>query len=129
MDSSENILQEKIIVITTLYLHSLLVDIYHFGPYYFNHRTFKFSQSYIDLFIYSVLLMSIMDHYRYATRPLVEYNLDLYTDRASFLGWLEHMSERKRLAIILDPSVPDPARTKKQKSSSFWCFEKGGIRT
>ena len=56
-----------------------------------------------------------MDHYGYATRPLVEYSLDLYTDRASFLGWLEHMSERKRLTIILDPAASDPARTKNKK--------------
>ena len=56
-----------------------------------------------------------MDHYGYATRPLVEYNLDLYTDRASFLGWLEHVSERKRLTIILDPAASDPARTKNKR--------------
>ena len=56
-----------------------------------------------------------MDHYGYATRPLVEYSLDLYTDRASFLGWLEHMSERKRLTIILDPAASDPARTKNKR--------------
>ena len=59
--------------------------------------------------------MSIMDHYGYATRPLVEYNLDLYTDRASFLGWLEHMSERRRLTITLDPAASDPTRTKNKR--------------
>ena len=59
--------------------------------------------------------MSIMDHYGYATRPLVEYNLDFYNDRASFLGWLEHMSERKRLTIILDPAASDPTRTKNKR--------------
>ena len=59
--------------------------------------------------------MSIMDHYGYATRPLVEYNLDLYTDRANFLGWLEHMSERRRLTITLDPAASDPARTKNKR--------------
>ena len=64
---------------------------------------------------YSVQLMSIMDHYGYATRPLVEYNLDLYTDRASFLGWLEHMSERRRLTITLDPAASDPTRTKNKR--------------
>ena len=64
---------------------------------------------------YSVQLMSIMDHYGYATRPLVEYNLDLYIDRASFLGWLEHMSERRRLTITLDPAASDPARTKNKR--------------
>ena len=56
-----------------------------------------------------------MDHYGYATRPLVEYSLDLYNDRASFLGWLEHMSERKRLTIILDPAASDPAKTKNKR--------------
>ena len=59
--------------------------------------------------------MSIMDHYGYATRPLVEYNLDFYNDRASFLGWLDHMSERRRLTIILDPAASDPARTKNKR--------------
>ena len=54
--------------------------------------------------------MSIMDHYGYTTRPLVEFNLSIYTKRASFLGWLSHMSERKRLAITLDPASSEPAR-------------------
>ena len=67
------------------------------------------------LSFYSVQLMSIMDHYGYATRPLVECNLDLYTDRASFLGWLEHMSERRRLTITLDPAASDPTRTKNKR--------------
>ena len=56
--------------------------------------------------------MSIMDHYGYTTRPLVEFNLDLYTERTSFLGWLSHMSKRKRLAITLDPAASEPARFK-----------------
>ena len=59
--------------------------------------------------------MSIMDHYGYATRPLVEFNLDIYTERASFLGWLSHMSERKRLAITLDPAASEPARFKNKR--------------
>ena len=59
--------------------------------------------------------MSIMDHYGYATRPLVEYSLDFFSDRASFLGWLEHMSERKRLTIILDPAASDSADTKNKR--------------
>ena len=59
--------------------------------------------------------MSIMDHYGYTTRPLVEYNLDLYTERASFLGWLGHMSERRRLAITLDPASSEPARFKNKR--------------
>ena len=54
--------------------------------------------------------MSIIDHFGYSTRPLVEYNLELYTERASFLGWLNHMSERKRLAITLDPASSEPTR-------------------
>ena len=56
-----------------------------------------------------------MDHYGYATRPLVEYNLDLYTERASFLGWLGHMSERRRLAITLDPASSEPAKFKNKR--------------
>ena len=56
-----------------------------------------------------------MDHNGYATRPLVEYNLDLYTERASFLGWLGHMSERRRLAITLDPAPSEPARFKNKR--------------
>ena len=59
--------------------------------------------------------MSIMDHFGYATRPLVEFNLDIYTERASFLGWLSHMSERKRLAITLDPAASEPARFKNKR--------------
>ena len=63
----------------------------------------------------SVQLMSIMDHFGYTTRPLVEFNLDLYTERASSLGWLNHMSERKRLAITLDPAASEPARFKNKR--------------
>ena len=59
--------------------------------------------------------MSIMDHYGYSTRPLVEFNLGLFTERASFLGWLSHMSERKRLAITLDPAASEPARFKNKR--------------
>ena len=56
-----------------------------------------------------------MDHFGYATRPLVEFNLSIYTDRASFLGWLSHMSERRRLAITLDPAASEPARFKNKR--------------
>ena len=59
--------------------------------------------------------MSIMDHFGYTTRPLVEFNLSIYTERASFLGWLSHMSERKRLAITLDPASSEPARFKNKR--------------
>ena len=59
--------------------------------------------------------MSIMDHYRYTTRPLVEFNLSIYTERASFLGWLSHMSKRKRLAITLDPASSELARFKNKR--------------
>ena len=69
--------------------------------------------------------MSITDHYGYTTRPLVEYNLDLYTDRASFLGWLGHMSERRRLAITLDPAASDPARTKNKRVQVTSDLERG----
>ena len=67
------------------------------------------------IYLNSVQLMSIMDHFGYTTRPLVEFNLDIYTDRASFLGWLSHMSERKRLAITLDPAASEPARFKNKR--------------
>ena len=59
--------------------------------------------------------MSIMDHFGYPTRPLVEFNLSIYTERASFLGWLGHMSERRRLAITLDPAASEPARFKNKR--------------
>ena len=59
--------------------------------------------------------MSIMDHFGYTTRPLVEFNLSIYTERASFLGWLSHMSERKRLAITLDPAASELARFKNKR--------------
>ena len=56
-----------------------------------------------------------MDHFGYTTRPLVEFNLSIYTERASFLGWLSHMSERKRLAITLDPAASELARFKNKR--------------
>ena len=59
--------------------------------------------------------MSIMDHFGYTTRPLVEFNLSIYTERASFLGWLSHMRERKRLAITLDPAASELARFKNKR--------------
>ena len=59
--------------------------------------------------------MSIMDHFGYTTRPLLEFNLSIYTERASFLGLLSHMSERKRLAITLDPAASEPARFKNKR--------------
>ena len=59
--------------------------------------------------------MSIMDHHGYSTRPLVEFNLNIYTERASFLGWLSDMSERRRLAITLDPAASEPARFKNKR--------------
>ena len=59
--------------------------------------------------------MSIMDHFGYPTKPLVEFNLSIYTERASFLGWLSHMSERRRLAITLDPAASEPARFKNKR--------------
>ena len=59
--------------------------------------------------------MAIMDHFGYPTRPLVEFNLSIYTERASFLGWLNHMSERRRLAITLDPAASEPARFKNKR--------------
>ena len=59
--------------------------------------------------------MSIIDHFGYPTRPLVEFNLSIYTERASFLGWLSHMSERRRLAITLDPAASEPARFKNKR--------------
>ena len=63
--------------------------------------------------------MSITDHFGYHTRPLVEFNLSIYTERASFLGWLSHMSERRRLAITLDPAASEPARFKNKRIQAF----------
>ena len=63
--------------------------------------------------------MSIMDHFGYPTKPLVEFNLSIYTERASFLGWLSHMSERRRLAITLDPAASEPARFKNKRIQAF----------
>ena len=71
--------------------------------------------SYSLIYLNSVQLMSIMDHFGYPTRPLVEFNLSIYTERASFLGWLSHMSERRRLAITLDPAASEPARFKNKR--------------
>ena len=59
--------------------------------------------------------MSILDHFGYATQPLVEYHMTIFTDRASFMGWLSHLSERRRLEIILDPRASGPSLTKNKK--------------
>ena len=67
------------------------------------------------MYLNSVQVMSIMDHFGYTTRPLVEFNLDIYTERASFLGWLSHMSKRQRLAITLDPAALELARFKNKR--------------
>ena len=67
------------------------------------------------IYLNSVQLMSILDHFGYTTCPLVEFNLDIYTERASFLGWLSHMSERKRLAITLDPAASEVTRFKNKR--------------
>ena len=77
------------------------------------------------IYLNSVQLMSIMDHFGYTTRPLVEFNLDIYTERASFLGWLSHMSERKRLAITLDPAASEPARFKNKRIQASGDMIKG----
>ena len=103
MDTSQDLLQEE-----TLVIINFTFFIFTFLPNFL--FLILLSQSLIHL--NSVQLMSIMDHFGYATRPLVEFNLSIYTDRASFLGWLNHMSERKRLAITLDPASSEPARFK-----------------
>ena len=94
-----------------LYL-SLFLHFYNI-PIVFVNSLSLLSQSLI--YLNSVQLMSIMDHFGYTTRPLVEFNLSIYTERASFLGWLSHMSERKRLAITLDPAASELARFKNKR--------------
>ena len=94
-----------------LYL-SLFLHFYNISIVFINSLSLL-SQSLI--YLNSVQLMSIMDHFGYTTRPLVEFNLSIYTERASFLGWLSHMSERKRLAITLDPASSEPARFKNKR--------------
>ena len=91
---------------------SYLLDFYNISIVFVNSLSLL-SQSLI--YLNSVQLMSIMDHFRYTTRPLVEFNFSIYTERASFLGWLSHMSERKRLAITLDPAASEPARFKNKR--------------
>ena len=93
-------------------LPSLFLHFYNISIVLVN-SLFLLSQSLI--YLNSVQLMSIMDHFGYTTRPLVEFNLSIYTERASFLGWLSHMSERKRLAITLDPAASEPARFKNKR--------------
>ena len=91
---------------------SLFLHFYNISIVFVNSLSLL-SQSLI--YLNSVQLMSIMDHFGYTTRPLVEFNLSIYTERASFLGWLSHMSERKRLAITLDPAASEPARFKNKR--------------
>ena len=106
MDTSQDLLQEETLVIINFTFFT-----FTFLPHFL--FLILLSQSLIHL--NSVQLMSIMDHFGNATRPLVEFNLSIYTDRASFLGWLNHMSERKRLAITLDPASSEPARFKNKR--------------
>ena len=107
MDTSQDLLQEETLVIINFYL----LYFFTFLPLFL--FLILLPQSLI--YLHSVQLMSIMDHFGYATRPLVEFNLSIYTDRASFLGWLNHMCERKRLAITLDPASSEPARFKNKR--------------
>ena len=110
MDTSQNLLYEE-----TLVIINFILFILHFCniPIVLINSLPLLSQSFI--YLNSVPLMSIMDHFGYTTRPLVEFNLSIYTERASFLGWLSHMSERKRLAITLDPAASEPARFKNKR--------------
>ena len=66
-------------------------------------------------FLFSVQLMSILDHFGYPTKPLVEFNMLTFTDRASFMGYLNHIAERRRLEIILDPSASGPPNVKNKR--------------
>ena len=50
------------------------------------------------IYFNSVQLVSIMDHFGYATRPLVEFNLSIYTDRASFLGLVEPYERKEEIS-------------------------------
>ena len=59
--------------------------------------------------------MSILDHFGYPTKPLVEFNMITFTDRASFMGYLNHIAERRRLEIILDPSASGPLNVKNKR--------------
>ena len=59
--------------------------------------------------------MSILDHFGYPTKPLVEFNMLTFTDRASFMGYLNHIAERRRLEIILDPSASGPPNVKNKR--------------
>ena len=110
MDTSQDLLQEETLV-TINFTFFIFTFLQHF--FCFSGSLFPLSQSLI--YLNSVQLMSIMDHFGYTTRPLVEFYLSIYTDRASFLGWLNHMSERKRLAITLDPASSEPARFKNKR--------------
>ena len=110
MDTSQNLLQEE-----TLVIINFVFSILHFVIFLLFLSTLRPIRSQSLIYLNSVQLMSIMDHYGYTTRPLVEFNLNIYTERASFLGWLNHMSERKRLAITLDPASSEPARFKNKR--------------
>ena len=109
MDTGQDLLQEETLVIIN-FTFFILTFLPLFLIFFF---LILLSQSLFHL--NSVQLMSIMDHFGYTTRPLVEFNLNIYTNRASFLVWLNHMSERKRLAITLDPASSEPARFKNKR--------------
>ena len=100
MDTSQDLLQEETLVIINFYL-----------LYFYIFTTFLvlvnslilLSQSLI--YLNSVQLMSIMDHFGYATRPLVEFNLSIYTDRASFLGLVEPHERKEEISYYFGSSL------------------------
>ena len=46
-----------------------------------------------------------MDHFGYKAHPLRDHDDPLWYDRDSFIPWLEHMKDNRRLHIINDPSI------------------------
>ena len=99
MDTSQDLLQEETLVIINFTF--FILHFYNISIVLVN-SLFLLSQSLI--YLNSVQLMSIMDHFGYTTRPLVEFNLSIYTERASFLGWLSHMSEKEEISHYLGSS-------------------------
>ena len=122
MDTSQDLLQEKTLVIINFTFFILtfffFLPLPNFDPTI--SIPYSFKQCTTDVHY---------GHFGYATRPLVEFNLNIYTDRASFLGWLNHMSERKRLAITLDPASSEPARFKNKRIQASMDTNKGRVRT
>ena len=60
--------------------------------------------------------MAILDHFGYWAQPLRDFDDPLWFDKDSFVPWLEHIKDNRRLHLIRDPSVEGDVNKKLQVS-------------